>query len=79
MMPERYKATADSFGAYIPENWEEITDYLNEIIEKLWDESGLTEDYNGYDYFKDTVFEVWDKYCGGMLPDAPKEIWAEEE
>ena len=72
MMPERYRITGDSFGSDIPENWEEIADFLNEVIEKAWEESGLTEDYNGYDWFHDTVEEIWDKYCSGMLPDAPK-------
>ena len=37
------KITADSFGAYIPENWEEIADWMNDRInagedpEEIWE------------------------------------------
>lgn len=43
--------TAESFGADIPENWEEIAQQLNAII----DERGIADD-------QEAVNELWDKY-----------------
>lgn len=54
--------TADSFGSDIPENWEEIADYLNDIIRNssiLFDE-------------EDTANLVWENYWNGCYPNAPK-------
>ena len=43
--------TAESFGADLPENWREIANELNEII----DERGIADD-------SDAVNELWDEY-----------------
>ena len=54
--------TADSFGADCPSNWEEIANYLNDIIRSaciLFDE-------------EDTAQVVWEAYCNGNYPNAPK-------
>ena len=55
-----YYITVDSFGSYCPENWEEIADFLNAII----DERGISEDH-------DAVNELWEAYCNGELEGAP--------
>lgn len=52
--------TAESFGADLPTNWEEIADYLNAIIE----ERGIEDDLN-------EVNELWEAYWQGEFPDAP--------
>lgn len=46
-----YYVTADSFGADIPDNWEEIAAELNEII----DQRGIAGD-------RGAVNELWDEY-----------------
>ena len=43
--------TAESFGSDIPENWQEIADELNRII----DERGIADDH-------DAVNELWEEY-----------------
>lgn len=48
--------TAESFGSDIPENWEEVVTYLNNIIE----ERGIADDI-------DAVDELWEAYCNGDL------------
>ena len=47
----KYYITAESFGADIPENWEEIAQQLNAII----DERGIADD-------KAAVNELWEEY-----------------
>lgn len=54
--------TSDSFGSDLPENWEEIADYLNEIIRSS---SILFDD-------EDTAQMVWENYWNGCYPNAPK-------
>ncbi|MBQ1772420.1 MAG: hypothetical protein II000_10830 [Clostridia bacterium] len=58
--------TVDSFGADVPENWEEIADFLNDIIR----ERGIEDDHNA-------VNDLWEEYWHEELPDAPspKRIW----
>lgn len=58
--------TAESFGADIPENWEEIAAYLNAIIE----ERGIEDDHN-------EVNDLWESYWQGDFSDAPapRKIW----
>ena len=59
--------TADSFGSDLPANWEEIADYLNDIIRSyniLWEDD-------------DTAQVVWENYFNGCYPDAPKPIMKE--
>ena len=52
--------TAESFGADLPTNWEEIAAYLNAIIK----ERGIEDDLN-------EVNELWEAYWQGEFPDAP--------
>ena len=58
--------TADSFGADIPANWEEIAEFLNDIIR----ERSIETDHNA-------VNELWEAYWNGNFPDAPeaRTIW----
>lgn len=60
--------TEDSFGSDLPVNWEEIANYLNEIV---CSSNILFED-------DDTPNLVWENYCNGCYPDAPKPIMKEE-
>lgn len=39
------KITVNSFGSNCPENWEEISDWMNEKIEEGADPDELWEDY----------------------------------
>ena len=55
-----YWITADSFGADLPENWQEIADYLNAIIR----ERDIESDHN-------EVNELWEAFWQGEFPDAP--------
>lgn len=57
---EEYWITAESFGADIPENWEEIAAFLNAIIT----DRGTSNDHNA-------VNELWEVYWQGNFPDAP--------
>ena len=47
----KHYITAESFGAEIPENWEEIAEQLNAII----DERGIADDL-------EAVNDLWDEY-----------------
>ena len=51
----------ESFGSNCPDNWEEIVDYLNDILE-----SG-----------SDDMEEIWEQYCSGSLAGAPEAIFRE--
>lgn len=51
--------TMDSFGADLPTNWAEIAAYLNEIIDR-----------ENLDH--DEANELWERYCNGDIPGAPK-------
>ena len=48
--------TFESFGSECPDNWEEIANYLNDIIR----ERGIEDDH-------DAVNELWDEYWSGKL------------
>ena len=58
--------TIESFGDEVPSNWEDIADYLNDIIR----ERGIEDDHNA-------VNDLWEAYWHEELPDAPapKRIW----
>lgn len=47
--------TAESFGSELPENWEEIADYLNEIAE----ERGIDND--------NEINDLWEEYWGAVF------------
>ena len=70
---ENWLIDVDSFGADCPENWEEIADFLNEIIRK---EIREDMDYRDKDYVSE---KVWEAYCNGDLKDAPEAIWDDSE
>lgn len=53
--------TMDSFGSMLPENWEEIADFLNNLIE----ERGIEND-------PDELDQLWEDYCNGDIPGAPE-------
>lgn len=53
--------TMDSFGSECPENWEEIADFLNALIE----ERGIEND-------PDELNQLWEDYCNGDIPGAPE-------
>lgn len=55
-----YYVTADSFGAELPANWEEIAAFLNRVA----DERGIAEDH-------DACNELWEEYWTGSIPGAP--------
>ena len=52
--------TVESFGADVPENWEEIAEYLNNIIR----DRGIENDHN-------EVNDLWEAFWQGEFPDAP--------
>ena len=52
--------TMDSFGSECPENWEEIANFLNALIE----ERGIEND-------PDELNQLWEDYCNGDIPGAP--------
>lgn len=53
--------TMDSFGSMLPGNWEEIADFLNNLIE----ERGIEND-------PDELAQLWEDYCNGDIPGAPE-------
>ena len=53
--------TMDSFGSECPYNWEEIADFLNNLI----DERGIADDREATD-------QLWEDYCSGDIPGAPE-------
>ena len=57
---EDYRITIKSFGSDVPENWQEIADYLNEIIR----DRGIENNHN-------EVNEVWEAFWQGEFADAP--------
>lgn len=70
-MYTEYHITMDSFGQECPENWQEIADYLNNIIDERVtpDEYGnITEDD------KNTLCKIWEDYWNENMQDAPKPI-----
>ena len=65
-MYNEYHINAESFGAILPYNWQEIVDYLNFEIDN--DEA---------DYSEDLVKTVWENYWNGKYEDAPDEVTSE--
>lgn len=81
---EKYYITMDSFGVYVPDNWREIADYLNDQIDEIineveWNVSVNDEFPSEMELEMEREIEtLWDCYCFGELPDAPKEVFEEE-
>lgn len=57
--------TVDSFGSDCPENWEEIAEFLNEIIAAHEPEEDEREE-------NDWHADLWERYCRGEIPGAPE-------
>lgn len=53
--------TIDSFGDKVPSNWEDIADFLNDIIR----ERGIEDDHNA-------VNDLWEAFWQGEFADAPE-------
>lgn len=71
--------TMDSFGSECPNNWEEIAEYLNGIIDTYLDEL-TTIDEDGIEDCDDEelrsrVEALWERYCAGELEGAPAPIF----
>jgi len=56
-----YYVTENSFGSEIPENWGQIADYLNQII----DERGVENDHNACN-------EIWEEFWQDNLNMTPE-------
>ena len=74
-----YHITAESFGSDLPENWEEIAAFLNEMIDDAldgnpdafmpgYDDTGLSAE--GHEII-DNICERW---CAGEIDGAPEPI-----
>jgi len=61
------RITVDSFGSNLPRNWEEIADFLNNLIEEKGDDSKLAAE------------ELWEDYCAGNIKGAPEPIMENHE
>ena len=60
MLYDNHYVTGDSFGSDLPENWEEIADFLNGII----DERGIQDD-------REACQELWEQFWWGDLEMTP--------
>ena len=60
----------DSFGSNCPDNWQEIVDYLNDVLGSR--SEGMDERE-----IKETMEEIWEQYCSGSLEGAPEAIFRE--
>ena len=63
-MNTEYRITAESFGADIPENWEQIAEYLNRRIDEMELDSLPEREQH------DAVNDLWDEFWshGGDIP-----------
>ena len=57
--------TMDSFGSDCPNNWEEIADFLNNIIDEHEPEEDETDENEWH-------IRLWERYCNGEILDAPE-------
>lgn len=69
-MMEKYLVTADSFGPNCPQNWEEIADFLNDIIEEKIESDNLSR-RDAIDFSE----ELWEDYCNGKIENAPEAVF----
>jgi hypothetical protein len=65
--------TAESFGSYLPKNWEEIAKFMNDAAEK-WLEDLKKEDPEYFESHDESCIydEIWDGYWNGWLAGAPE-------
>ena len=69
-----YHITMDSFGEYLPQNWQEIADYLNEIIDSRITPDEITGEITWED--REIINQLWEDYCNGDRGGtAPDPIW----
>lgn len=75
-----YHITMDSFGADLPQNWEEIAAYLNNMIDESLDNAeGAFE--SGHDATglsaegHEIVNDIWERFCSGEIEGAPAPIF----
>lgn len=78
-----YEITMNSFGSECPANWEEIADYLNDIIDGYIDELTTTDEDGMETIDEDTLRErvdaLWECWCAGDLEGAPAPVGAWED
>jgi hypothetical protein len=62
----------DSFGQECPANWEEIANYLNNIIDSM----DITDPDTGDITLegREALSDLWERYCAGDMPGAPAPI-----
>lgn len=70
-----YEITMDSFGSECPTNWEEIADFLNDIIETYVDELTTTDEdgveSTDWRELRDKTEQLWEDYWNGKIDGAP--------
>lgn len=64
----------NTFGAYCPDNWREIADYLNDTARVC----GVREDDGGeLDLDEEYALDViWERWSAGAYEDAPEPIFS---
>jgi hypothetical protein len=70
--------TAETFGEYLPKNWEEIVDALNRLVdEHIEKDENANKPWDVYPEAREWYDDLWDKFLHGELPDVPKPIMEE--
>ena len=70
MSIDDYRITVESFGDEVPQNWEEIADYLNEQFAAALAALDESDTYYSRDA-REAVDAIWERYWSGDLPGAP--------
>ena len=69
----------DSFGEYLPTNWEEIRDHLNDIAkEELEDREAAYGDLYAWEE-QEILDDIWESFCNGELERCPLPCFDEVE
>lgn len=76
---EMYRSSQD-FGAWCPDNWEEIGEALRKEVGRRTDK--FIEEYGDIPFsdcpeFEEICRKVWEDYCEGRIPDFPESIFEE--
>ena len=78
---KNFEITMDSFGSECPANWEEIADFLNDIINGWIEELTIVDEDGAEELDEDTLTErvngLWETWCAGELEGAPAPVPAE--
>ena len=75
-----YHFNAESFGEYLPVNWEAICAWMNEQLDAMLTEEWMFDpsSYRGLSREGlEVVDRVWDWYWTGWITDAPVPEWEE--